>query len=157
MVSTKKSSPVEMNDAPYPLRRLPSIEIVECSVGPVSDLMSNINTDESLLLDVFSYTSEQQSSKEIHANNLNEVSSSFNLDSTDSLEIGTHVSMPQSLTSKVSLAISDKSNRIDQEHLDHYYDSDETYLSNKIHADVTDENIRKIDWDKKLFPLMMNL
>ena len=64
--------------------------------------------------------------------------------------------MPPSLTSKISLAIANKTIRIDQEHLDHYYDSDETYLSNTIHADVTDENVRRIDWDKKLFPLMMN-
>ena len=130
MVSTKKSSPVEMNDAPYPLRRLPSIKIVECSVGSVSDLMSNINTDESLLLDVFSYMSEQQSSKENHANKLKEVSSSFNLDSVYSPDVGTHASIPQSLTSTISLRITEKSNMIDRVHLDHYYDSD--------HSNITD-------------------
>ena len=94
IVSTKKSIPVEMNDASYPLRKLPLIEIIECSVGPVSDVMSNINTDESMLLDVFSYLSEQQLSKENHGSQLKEVSSSFNVDSVDSPDEGIHAFIP---------------------------------------------------------------
>ena len=123
--------------------------IEECCVDTVTDIPSNRDRDESLLLGVVSSTSEQQSSKENHGNKFKEVSSLFNLDSLVSLDLGTHASIPQSMTSNISLGITDKSNLIDREHLDHYYDSDETYISNTIHSDVTDENIRKIDWKKK--------
>lgn len=124
---------------------------------PASESLLNSSRDESQLLDVVSSTSEQQLTKDDHANVLKKVSSSFNLDSTDPLEFETHVPSPLSFTSTISLAVVDQTIRIDQEHLDHYYDSDETYLSNTIHAEGTDENKRKSDWEKKPFPLMMNL
>ena len=140
MVSTKKSIPVKMNEAPYPLPRLPSMEGMECSVGPVSDVMSNINTDASMLLDVFSYTSEQQYSKENHASQLKEVSSSFNVDSIDSPDERIHASITPSLTSTISRKNTEKSNISDQAHQDHYYDSD--------HPNATDGNVTNNEWKK---------
>ena len=57
-ISTERSSSVEINNAAYPLSKLPSMDIEECSVGPVSDILSNRDRDESLLLDIVSSTSE---------------------------------------------------------------------------------------------------
>ena len=58
--STVGSIPVEIKNAPYPLRKFQSMDIAECSAGPGSDILSNRNRDASQLLDVVSSTSEQQ-------------------------------------------------------------------------------------------------
>ena len=47
--------------------------------------------------------------------------------------------------------ISDRSIVTDRDHLDHYYDSDETHLSITINNENPDVDVRNIDWNQKTF------
>ena len=115
-----------------------------------TEIVSNLDRDDSTLLGVVLSTPEQHVSEDNHAIKLNEVSSSFNLDSTEPLDVGTHASIPVFSTSQISLASTDT--RTDHQiFLDHYYDSDETVLTNTTHSETPGEEDRKYHWDKKLF------
>ena len=112
--------------------------------------VTNNDRDDSPLLGVVLSTPEQHASEDNHAIKLNEVSSSFNLDSNEPLDVGNHASMPVFSTSQISLASTDT--RTDHQiFLDHYYDSDETVLTNTTHSETPGEEDRKYDWDKKSF------
>ena len=74
-ISTEKSSSDEISNAPHQVSKGSLMGIEECFVGTVADILSNRDRDKSLLLGVVSSTSEQQLTKDDHANVLKEVSS----------------------------------------------------------------------------------